>query len=62
MSKQKKMDHSPEGSITTPKEDIKGVPKFGWRVQFDHECKEKCDPFTKPRFSQIVNLVGLGYR
>lgn len=62
MSKSRIVDHTPEASVTTPREDIKGVPKFGWRVSFDHECKEKCDPFTKPRLQQLPSLIGLGYR
>jgi hypothetical protein len=47
MSKQRNIDHTTDGSITTPRTDISGIPKFGWRVNFDYECKEKCDPFTK---------------
>jgi hypothetical protein len=36
--------------------------KVRWRVNFDYECKEKCDPFTKPRLDQIPALIGLSYR
>ena len=62
MSRNRNIDHTPKGSVTTPQEDIKDVPKFGWRVKFDYECKEKCDPFTKPRLQQLPSLIGLGYR
>ena len=62
MSKQRNIDHTTDGSITTPRTDISGIPKFGWRVNFDYECKEKCDPFTKPRLDQIPALIGLSYR
>ncbi|XP_052099238.1 non-lysosomal glucosylceramidase-like isoform X1 [Mytilus californianus] len=62
MPKPQQIDHTPEASITTPKEDIANVPKFGWRVNFDHECKDKCDPFVKPRLTHIPELIGLSYR
>ncbi|KAK3097227.1 hypothetical protein FSP39_007733 [Pinctada imbricata] len=55
-------EHSPENSFTTPKEEIPGIPNYGWRVNLDYECKENCNPFVKPRWSQIPKLVGLGLR
>jgi len=53
---------SPENSLTTPRESIPGVPDYGWRVKLDYECKTKCNPFVKPRWSQIPAHVGLGLR
>jgi hypothetical protein len=54
--------HASENSITTPKTTIKGIPDFGWRVNLSHECSVKCKPFDKPRFSQVIQFVGLGIR
>ncbi|XP_060068872.1 non-lysosomal glucosylceramidase-like [Ylistrum balloti] len=53
---------NPQDSETTPKENIPGVPDYGWRVKLDYECKTKCTPFTKPRLSQIPSLIGLSLR
>lgn len=53
---------SPSESTTTPKEQILGVPSFGWRVKLNYECNVSCGPFTKPRLSQIVQYAGLGVR
>ncbi|WAR00764.1 GBA2-like protein, partial [Mya arenaria] len=55
-------NRNPDNSLTTPKECIKGLPDFGWRVKLDYECTEKCKPFQSPRLSQIPSLVGLGLR
>ncbi|KAL4228193.1 Non-lysosomal glucosylceramidase [Mactra antiquata] len=55
-------NRNPEDSFSSPKEQIAGLPDFGWRVKLNHEFKEKCKPFQSPRLSQIPSLVGLGLR
>lgn len=62
MAKYRITDHTPEGSKFTPRDDIKGLPSFGWRASLDYECQEKCDPFVKPRLSLIPSILGLSYR
>ncbi|KAK3608169.1 hypothetical protein CHS0354_034127 [Potamilus streckersoni] len=55
-------DHDPSKSLTTPRDNIPGLPDFGWRVKLDYECQEKCKPFTTPRLRQLPALIGLGLR
>ena len=55
-------DRNPEDGLTIPREEIPGLPQFGWRVSLDYKCDEKCKPFQAPRLSQIVSLAGLGLR
>lgn len=52
----------PHESVSTPNENIPGLPDFGWRMKLDYECTEKCKPFQTPRLSQLPDLVGLGVR
>ncbi|XP_061171988.1 non-lysosomal glucosylceramidase-like [Saccostrea echinata] len=54
--------HHSDNSITTPKNNIEGIPDFGWRVNLNYECIVKCKPFAQPRFSQVIGFIGLGIR
>ena len=38
------------------------VKEFCWRVQLDHEFKEKLTPFTVPRLKQAIQFIGLSLR
>lgn len=46
----------------SPREEVDGLPDFGFRLPFDHVFSESCKPFTMPRLHQIPPLVGMAYR
>ena len=41
---------------------IKGLPDYGFRLNFDHEFKEKCTPFMMPRLHQIPGFLSMSFR
>ncbi|KAI0227691.1 Non-lysosomal glucosylceramidase [Lamellibrachia satsuma] len=47
---------------TKPLENIKGLPDYGFRLKLDHEFKEICQPFSRPRIRQMYGFVGMGIR
>ena len=47
---------------TEPLETVHGVPDFGFRLKLDHEFKEVCQPFSKPRLRQMYGFIGMGIR
>ena len=47
---------------TKPLDSIPGVPDYGFRLKLDHEFKETCQPFSRPRIHQMYGFVGMGVR
>lgn len=42
--------------------DVNAIPEFGWSRSCDEEFEEDCNPYLKPRLSQVSHLASLGLR